>query len=142
MSTNSIFFIALASFVLTLLAIALILMSRGRGRLTHALMGGYVNDQIYIGNLSYEVDEDLLREYFSRFGVVEAIRIVRHFQTGRSKGYAFLTYMHAKQAIKALAAHGKDLGGRSMVVRIAKPRPAGEQSYAMRPHTYGAETRN
>jgi hypothetical protein len=142
MSTNSIFFIVLACFALTLLIVVFILINRGRGRLTHALMGGYVNDQIYIGNLSYEVDETLLREYFSRFGVVEAIRIVRHFQTGRSKGYAFLTYAHSKQAMKALVAHGKDLEGRSMVVRIAKPRPAGEQPYAMRSGAFGTETRN
>ena len=131
MSTNSIFFIVLACFALLLLILAFILFNRGKGRLTHALMGGYSNDQIYVGNLSYEVDENMLREYFSRFGTVEAIRIVRHFQTGRSKGYAFLTYTHAKQALKALVAHGKDLEGRSMVVRIAKPRAA-EQGYSAR----------
>lgn len=80
------------------------------------------SDQIYVGNLAYHVGENDLHAYFSRFGAVQAIKIVRNFHTGRSKGYGFVTYTSAKQAVKALDAHGKDLQGRSLVVRIAKSR--------------------
>ncbi len=82
----------------------------------------FSNDQIYVGNLPYHVRENDLHNHFSRFGAIETIKIVRNLRTGRSKGYAFVTYTSAKQAVKALSAHGKDLQGRSLVVRIAKSR--------------------
>ena len=130
MSINPIFCLALVCCALTLLLLVFLFLNWGRGRFAAAIQNRTVNDQIYVGNLSYDIDEVMLKEYFSRFGLVSAIRIVRHFQTGRSKGYAFLTYSKSKQAVKSLAAHGKDLEGRSMVVRIAKPRTAGLPTYS------------
>lgn len=82
----------------------------------------YINDQIYVGNLSYRLNETDLQGYFSRFGTIQTIKIICNFKTGQSKGYAFVTYQSAKQAVKALAAHGEEFGGRSLVVRIAKPK--------------------
>ena len=122
MTTNSIIFTALACFGLILLIIAISIFNRGKDRLESMTSDDYINDQIYVGNLPYRIQENDLHGYFSRFGPIETIKIVRNFRTGRSKGYAFVTYESAKQAVKALAAHGKDLHGRSMVVRIAKPR--------------------
>lgn len=122
MSINSIIFTALACFTLLLFIIAV---SKFRGRDRVELSQAYEdfsNDQIYVGNLPYHLGENDLRNYFSRFGAVKTIKIVRNFRTGRSKGYAFITYASAKQAVKALSAHGKDLQGRSLVVRIAKSR--------------------
>jgi len=99
------------------------LATRGRGgALDTSDTLDYINEQIYVGNLPYRVDETDLRGYFSRFGGIQAIKIIRNFKTGRSKGYAFVTYQSAKHAAKALAAHGRELDGRSLVVRIAKPR--------------------
>ena len=122
MSANSIIFIALACFALLLFIIA-ISMFKGRDRIElNQSPEDFSNDQIYIGNLSYHIRENDLRDYFSRFGAIETIKIVRNFRTGRSKGYAFITYSNSKQAVKALGAHGKDLQGRSLVVRIAKSR--------------------
>lgn len=82
----------------------------------------YINEQIYVGNLPYHANEDDLKDYFSRFGGIESVHVIRNFKTGRSKGYAFVTYATPNEANVALAAHGQDLQGRSMVVRIAKPR--------------------
>ncbi len=124
MTTNSIIFIILACFALVLFIVAIRVFNRNRLKKNNdqAVQNSYLNEQIYVGNLPYRVDEGDLRGYFSRFGAVETIKVVRNFRTGRSKGYAFVTYADAKQAVGALAAHGKDLHGRSMVVRIAKPR--------------------
>lgn len=127
MSINSIIFILLSCFALLLFIIA-VLIFRGRNRMEFNQSSKDVsNDQIYIGNLPYHIGEDDLHNHFSRFGVIETIKIVRNFRTGRSKGYAFVTYTNAKQAVKALSAHGQDLQGRSLVVRIAKSK---EQQHA------------
>ena len=126
MSANSIIFTALACFALILLITTVAILNRTRGGVDKLEddqdYQDYVNDQIYVGNLPYRVDENDLQDYFSRFGTIQNIRIVRNFRTGRSKGYAFVTYANTKQATDALVAHGIELYGRSMVVRIAKPR--------------------
>lgn len=123
MSANSIIFTALACFALILLIITVAILNRTKGGIEKSIEGqDYINDQVYVGNLPYRVDENDLQDYFSRFGTIQNIRIVRNFRTGRSKGYAFVTYANTKQAADALAAHGIELYGRSMVVRIAKPR--------------------
>jgi len=82
----------------------------------------YVNNQIYVGNLPYRVNEDDLRNYFSRYGAIQSVRVIRNFKTGRSRGYAFINFADSNEANSALIVHGKDMQGRSMVVRIAKPR--------------------
>ena len=80
------------------------------------------NEQLYVGNLSYQVSNHQLKQLFSRYGEVETVRIIKHTKTGRSKGFAFVTYTNTKAAKKALGANGQDLRGRAMVVRMAKPR--------------------
>lgn len=125
MALNSIILIALISFIVILI-IGAIFVIRRNGSIRHDLTGGYINEQIYVGNLPYRVDENDLKGFFSQFGNVQTIKIIRNFKTGQSKGYAFVSYSNAKQATKALSAHGQDLYGRSLVVRIAKPR----QEYA------------
>jgi RNA recognition motif-containing protein len=110
----------LAAGLLVVAAVAwYIIKRRGAGSTSSS---SYLNEQIYVGNLPYHISEEDLRTYFSRYGVAHSVRIIRNFKTGRSKGYAFVTYNSAVQAKAALAAHGKDLEGRAMVVRIAKPR--------------------
>ena len=80
------------------------------------------NEQVYIGNLPYRANESDLREFFSTYGRIVDVRVVKDRKTGRSKGYAFITYSNVREANNSLASHGRDMHGRSMVVRIAKPR--------------------
>ena len=82
--------------------------------------------QVYVGNLAYKVDEDALAEYFGQYGAFASIRVIRNRKTGRSKGFAFVTYRDAADAQSALRCHGQEFAGRSLVVRIAKPRPNDE----------------
>lgn len=79
-------------------------------------------EQVYVGNLHYEVNERQLHDFFIRYGHIQDIRIVRNTHTGRSKGYAFITYIHHDEMKKSLSANGTDFLGRPMVVRVAKPR--------------------
>ena len=127
MSINSIIYTVLICLAFILLTIAIFVFNRRNRSDDSSSWKNDNNDQIYVGNLSYHLMENDLHQYFSRFGVIEAIKIIRNFRTGRSKGYAFVTYISSKQAIRALDAHGKDLQGRSLVVRIAKSR---EQQHA------------
>ncbi len=75
---------------------------------------------IYVGNLSYGVDEDSLKAQFGEFGEVESVKVITDRITGRSKGFAFVEMpdnSQADQAIKAL--NGKSVDGRNMKVNQA-----------------------
>lgn len=84
--------------------------------------GGGLNRQLYVGNLSYQVTEQDLKELFSKYGAIEQVRIVKNYHSGRSKGFGFVTYRTASETNSALSAHGQKYQGRMIVVRIAKPR--------------------
>ena len=79
---------------------------------------------IYVGNLSYEVTEDELREEFSAFGEVESVRLITDRYSGRPKGFGFIempTESEGQAAIEAL--NGKTVKDRAMNVNVARPRP-------------------
>lgn len=81
-----------------------------------------VGEQLYVGNLSYHVNGFHLKQLFSEYGDVQTVRLIKNPKTGRSKGFAFVTYANVKDAQKALASNGRDVRGRAIVVRMAKPR--------------------
>lgn len=85
-------------------------------------LGEMSNKQVYVGNLSYQVSEQDLKDYFGKYGAIDQVRIVRNYGSGRSKGFGFVTYRSTNEAKNALAAHGEKYQGRTIVVRIAKPR--------------------
>ncbi len=78
--------------------------------------------QLYVGNLSYSLRDHQLKKVFSEFGEVASVRIINHPQSRRSKGFGFVTFESPKSIKKALKMHGKELNGRSLVVRVANPR--------------------
>lgn len=80
------------------------------------------SEQLYIGNLSYQVNSFHLKQFFAQYGDLQDVRLIKNMRTGRSKGFAFITYSNIKDAKKALGANGADIYGRSIVVRMAKPR--------------------
>lgn len=84
--------------------------------------GDATNKQVYVGNLSYQVNEQNLKEFFSKYGTITQVRIVKNYGSGRSKGFGFVTFSTTKEAEKSLAAHGQKYQERTIVVRIAKPR--------------------
>ena len=85
--------------------------------------GSEEGKQIYVGNLPYRANDRDLSSFFSEYGRVDQVRIVKNHSTGRSRGYAFVTMGSVADANKALKGHGEDLKGRSIVVRIAKSKP-------------------
>jgi len=78
---------------------------------------------IYVGNLSYEVTEEDLKEAFQAFGEVDTVKVIKDNYTGRSKGFGFVEMpakSEAQSAIEGL--NGKDLKGRNLNVNEARPR--------------------
>ena len=122
MTNNSTLLVTLVSVALLIIILAVAFLTRGRKRNNGSGLEDYINEQVYIGNLPYRIDENDLKGYFSKYGAVQTVKVVRNFKTGQSKGYAFVTYASARQANSALDAHGDELQGRSLVVRIAKPK--------------------
>jgi RNA recognition motif-containing protein len=83
---------------------------------------------IYVGNLSYEVTEEDLKETFAAFGQVESVKIIKDNYTGRSKGFGFVEMPDsagAQSAIEGL--DGKELKGRALKVNKAQPRSQGRR---------------
>ena len=77
--------------------------------------------KIYVGNLSYSSAESDLNDYFSQFGAIAEVKLITDRETGRSKGFAFVTFDEPAAAEKAIsAANGQDLQGRQIKVNMAR----------------------
>jgi len=87
--------------------------------------------QIYVGNMSYGTTEDSLRNLFSGFGDVESVKIITDRETGRAKGFGFITMNNDDEAKKAIEElNDKEFEGRNLRVNEAKPRePRQRNSY-------------
>ena len=76
-----------------------------------------------MGNLPGDVDEAILRQSFSSFGELENATIVRDPQTGRSRGFGYVTFRSAEDANAAIdLMHGSEMGGRQIKVNLSAPR--------------------
>lgn len=79
--------------------------------------------RIYVGNLSYDMTTDGLREYFEQFGQVNDATVVSDRMTGRSRGFGFVEMANDDEGRAAIeATNGKELDGRSLTVNEARPR--------------------
>jgi cold-inducible RNA-binding protein len=79
--------------------------------------------KLYVGNLSYDVNNDELHEMFAAFGEVQSAQIVMDRDTGRSKGFGFVEMSSDQEAQAAInGLNGKESGGRSLTVNEARPR--------------------
>jgi len=79
---------------------------------------------IYVGNLSFEVSEENLRQAFEAFGQVSAASIVKDKYSGQPRGFGFVEMPNQAEAQAAIQnLNGKELLGRPMNVNEARPRP-------------------
>lgn len=79
--------------------------------------------KLYVGNLSYDTTEDSLRSAFAQSGTVVSVDMIKDRDTGRMKGFAFVTMSSNEEAQKAiLALNEKMLDNRALKVNIARPR--------------------
>src|SRR5258708_2421692 len=82
-----------------------------------------MNTKLYIGNLTFDVTENDLRDLLGAHGPVEEVKLVMDRDTGRPRGFAFATMGTAEGAKAAIAGlNGKDWKGRALTVNEARPR--------------------
>lgn len=77
---------------------------------------------IYVGNLSFKMTQDELRQLFAQFGQVDSVNLITDRATGQSKGFAFVVMDPAggQEAIEKL--NQTQVGGRTITVNEARPR--------------------
>ena len=77
---------------------------------------------IYVGNLSYQLTEDELRDEFQKYGEVSTVNIIKDKASDRSKGFGFVEMPNEEEATKAIdGLNGVELKGRSVKVNEARP---------------------
>ena len=78
---------------------------------------------IYVGNLSYSMSEDELREAFAAHGEVSSVKILSDRETGRSRGFGFVEMPDQSEGETAVSQlNGKEMGGRALRINEARPR--------------------
>ncbi len=78
---------------------------------------------IYVGNLSYQKNEDEIKDMFEAFGAVNYVKIVKDQNTEQSRGIAFVQMVNRKQALYGISQlNGSQMDGRSLKVSIAVER--------------------
>ena len=86
--------------------------------------------KLYVGNLPYTASEQDLQDLFAQAGAVDSVNVMRDMATGRARGFAFVemgTEEGARKAIEDL--NGHQLGGRSLTVNEARPKPERSGGY-------------
>lgn len=84
-----------------------------------------MNNRLYVGNLSYDVTNDALRSCFSECGEISDMHLATDRETGRARGFAFVTMKTDEEASYAMSQlNGAMFEGRPLRVNIAEPRPA------------------
>ncbi len=78
---------------------------------------------IYVGNLPFSATEEEITELFSPHGTVERVKIVTDRETGRPRGFAFVTMGEVAGANAAIAAlNDQDYQGRALRINAAEAR--------------------
>jgi RNA recognition motif-containing protein len=78
--------------------------------------------KLFIGGVSYDATEDDLREAFSAHGELKEVHIATDKETGRSKGFAFITFPNKKDGLAAIKAlHESKIHGRKISVQESNP---------------------
>lgn len=78
--------------------------------------------KLYVGNFDFSMTESQLRALFEPYGAVEAVTLVTDRDTGRSRGFGFVSMTNDAEAEKAMAGlNGSNSGGRALTVNEARP---------------------
>ncbi|PIA34325.1 hypothetical protein AQUCO_03800132v1 [Aquilegia coerulea] len=90
-------------------------------------MGSKVENRIFVGGLSWETDERQLEDAFSRYGKILEAQIMLERDTGRPRGFGFVTFSDHRAMEDAIREmHGRELGDRIISVNKAQPKMAGD----------------
>lgn len=80
--------------------------------------------KLYVGNLDYSVTEKQLEEYFTPYGEIISVNVIKDRYTGEPRGYAFVEFSNAGDAENAKTAlNGKEINGRILKVDESREKP-------------------
>lgn len=95
---------------------------------------------LFVGNLSWNIDEEWLTREFEEFGELQGVRIITDRDSGRSKGFGYVEFTNAENGAKALEArNGYELDGRGLRVDFSAPRDANAQTPQQRQNDRAAK---
>jgi cold-inducible RNA-binding protein len=86
-----------------------------------------MSNKLFVGGLSWGTTDDTLRQAFERFGEVTEARVVMDRETGRSRGFGFVSFAQAQDAEAATAMDNQAIDGRTVRVNEAQDRPQGDR---------------
>lgn len=82
-----------------------------------------MNSKLYVGNMSFKTTEADLRDAFGQFGSLTDVYIANDRETGRPRGFAFVTFSTEEESkLAAEKMNGADLDGRALTVNEARPK--------------------
>lgn len=82
-----------------------------------------MSNKLFVGNLSFNTTQNDLQDAFAAFGTVTETNLMTDRETGRPRGFGFITMGTDEEAQAAIAGlHGRDMDGRALTVNVAKPR--------------------
>ena len=80
-----------------------------------------MSNKLFVGGLSWDTDDNGLRDAFEPYGEIREAKVITDRETGRSRGFGFVTYNSPDDATKAMEAmNGASLDGRNLKVDIAQ----------------------
>ena len=82
-----------------------------------------MDNKLFIGGLSFNTSNEGLENAFASFGEITEAKVITDRDTGRSRGFGFVTFASEAEASKALAMNGKELDGRVLKVNVAENKP-------------------
>ena len=82
-------------------------------------MLNYTPNELYVGDLETNINEEILFNAFSRYGKVHSLKVMRHIVTGASRGFAFVNYLNMRDALRAQEAmNGRKFFGKTLRVYL------------------------
>ena len=86
-------------------------------------------NKIYVGNISFNTTKEDLESEFSKCGEIEEVILITDRETGRSKGFGFITYKNEEDMQLALQKNGEEVDGRALRVNQAEERKPRQSRY-------------
>lgn len=84
-----------------------------------------MSKKLFVGGLAWKTTDDALRNAFERFGEITEAKVITDRETGRSRGFGFITFVNDEAAKNAITEmDGSQLEGRTIKVNEAEQKPA------------------